>query len=275
MTKLWKYPDEITEYIKNNVKGRTTKQLTQALNELYGEKYGITFTEAKIKCYKANHGLKSGTNGGNYTSKYPDGMRAYIKSIAAGTPTSEIARKTEEHFGIEFPVEKCRAYMKNHGIKNGLDCRIKKGNVPPNKGKKLSPELYAKAAGTMFKKGHIPQNKMQVGEYTHTTDGYMVRKVQDEGTQRERFVFVHREVWEQHHGPIPEGKMVSFLDGNKDNCEIENLVLLDNDENLEMNRKKLRFDNADSTRTGVQIARIGVAINKRKRGGKKKDHTED
>lgn len=270
MTKLWKYPDEVTEYIKNNVKGRTTKQLTQALNELYGEKYGITFTEEKIKSYKQNHGLKSGTNGGNHKSKYPDGMEEYIKSIAFGTPSVEIAKKTEEYFGIEFPAHKCRAYMKNHGIKNGIDCRIKKGNVPPNKGKKMSPEQYEKVSRTMFKKGNVPKNKMQVGEYTHTTEGYPVRKVKDEGTQRERFVFVHREVWEKHHGVIPDGKMVSFLDGNKENCEIDNLVLLDNDENLEMNRRKLRFDEADLTRTGIQVAKLGVAINKRRKIDQKK-----
>ena len=34
--------------------------------------------------------------------------------------------------------------------------------------------------------------------------------------------------------------MVSFLDGDKDNCDIDNLVLIDNKENLELNRSNLR-----------------------------------
>ena len=117
----------------------------------------------------------------------------------------------------------------------------------------------------MFSKGNVPANHMEVGEYTHTTDGYLVRKVKEDGTQRERFEFVHRKVWEEHNGPIPEGKMVSFLDGDKDNCDIENLVLLDNSENLEMNRSNLRFPHAELTKAGVNVAKIKVAARRRKR----------
>ena len=138
---------------------------------------------------------------------------------------------------------------------------------PANKGKKMSPEQYEKCKATMFHKGNVPANHMEVGEYTHTTDGYLIRKVQEQGTQRERFEFVHRKVWEEHNGPIPEGKMVSFLDGNKDNCDIDNLALIDNKENLELNRSNLRFSNAEFTRAGVAIAKVKVAA--RQRRGKK------
>ena len=119
----------------------------------------------------------------------------------------------------------------------------------------------------MFRKGEMPANSMEIGEYTHTTDGYLIQKVQGHGTQRERFEFVHRKVWEGHNGPIPEGKMVSFLDGDKDNCKIENLVLIDNSENLELNRSHLRFQNAELTKTGLAIAKVKVAA-RRRRGGK-------
>ena len=36
----------------------------------------------------------------------------------------------------------------------------------------------------------------------------------------------HRWVWEQEHGPIPEGFRVYFLDGDRRNCRIENLELV-------------------------------------------------
>ena len=128
----------------------------------------------------------------------------------------------------------------------------------------MGREQYAKCQATMFHKGDIPANHMEVGEYTHTTDGYLIRKVQEKGTQRERFEYVHRKVWEEHNGPIPDGKMVSFLDGNKDNCDIDNLVLLDNKENLEMNRSNLRFSNAEFTKVGVTVAKLKVAARQRK-----------
>lgn len=103
-------------------------------------------------------------------------------------------------------------------------------------------------------------------EFTHTTDGYLIRKVQEDGTQRERFEFVHRAVWEEHHGEIPKGKMVSFLDGDKDNCNIENLFLIDNETNLEMNRRELRFDEAELTKVGRNIAKLNISARNRKKG---------
>lgn len=124
----------------------------------------------------------------------------------------------------------------------------------------MSPETYEKCKATMFKKGSVPKNHLNIEEYTHTTDGYLIRKVKETGTQKERFEFVHRAVWEKYNGPIPEGKMISFLDGNKDNCNIENLFMTDNATNLEMNRQKLRFENPELTVVGEKIARLNVVI---------------
>lgn len=146
-----------------------------------------------------------------------------------------------------------------------MNTRFRKGRVPQNKGQKMPPEVYEKVKHTMFQKGHAPANKMEVGELTHTTDGYLIRKVQEDGTQRERFKFVHRAVWEEHHGEIPKGKMVSFLDGDKDNCNIENLFLIDNETNLEMNRRELRFDEAELTKVGRNIAKLNISARNRKK----------
>lgn len=157
------------------------------------------------------------------------------------------------------------ANKKNHDIISDVDCRFEKGHVPANKGKPMSQEQYEKCKATMFKKGDVPANHMEVGEYTHTTDGYLIRKVKETGPQWERFEFVHRTVWEEHNGPVPEGKMVSFLDGNKDNCNIENLVLIDNEENLEMNRSRLRFADPERTKTGVLVAKARVTVRQKKR----------
>lgn len=193
------------------------------------------------------------------------GMESYIRSIATGRKTKEIAELVSAHFGIEFSEKQCKAYKKNHDIISGVDCRFEKGHVPANKGKPMSQEQYEKCKATMFKKGDVPANHMEVGEYTHTTDGYLIRKVKETGPQWERFEFVHRTVWEEHNGPVPEGKMVSFLDGNKDNCNIENLVLIDNEENLEMNRSRLRFADPERTKTGVLVAKARVTVRQKKR----------
>ena len=43
------------------------------------------------------------------------------------------------------------------------------------------------------------------------------------------------------------------------------LFLIDNEENLEMNRSKLRFENPNLTETGLQIAKLAIAVRQRKK----------
>lgn len=263
------WPEEVVTWLRENVPGRTSKEVVEIINQQgYDRKHGMTFTESMIKSAKSRYGIKSGTPSGmkkGSSFKYPEGMEGYVRSIAAGRKTEEIAEMTSIHFGIEFSASQCRAYKRNHNIVSGVDCRFQPGQEPPNKGKQMSREQYEKCKATMFKKGQIPKNHMEVGEYTHTADGYLIRKVQEKGTQRERFEFVHRAVWEEHNGPIPAGKIVSFLDGNKDNCNIENLFLTDGQVNLELNRRKLRFENSELTKTGIAVAKLRIAAKNRKK----------
>lgn len=271
MGKRW--PDEVIGWLKENVAGRTTRELTALINlQGFDRKYGMAFTEGMVKGAKSRYGFRSGTPCGNpkgYSPKFPEGMGEYIRGIATGRTTREIAGMVSEHFGIAFSVSQCRAYKKNHGIESGLDFRFRKGNAPHNRGKKMPGEVYEKVRGTMFRKGNVPANHMEVGEHTVSSEGQLLRKVQEHGTQRERWKPVHRLTWEEHNGPIPEGKIVSFLDGDKGNCDIENLVLLSRAESLELSRSRLRFSDADLTKAGVGIARIKVAARRRKGGDRR------
>ena len=269
---MWKWPVEVVDWMRENTTGLTTKELTILINQQgFDRKYGMVFTESIVKGAKSRYGFKSGTPGGNpkgYSTKYPHGMEAFIRSIAEGKSTAELVEAVNDKFGADtIGTRQMKAYKKNHGINTGLTGQFEPGHIPVNKGKKMPAEVYDKAAPTMFKKGDIPANHMNVGEYTHTTDGYLIQKVKETGTQRERFEFVHRKVWETHFGPIPEGKMVSFLDRDKDNCNIENLVLIDNHENLELNRSNLRFSEAEFTKAGLAVAKVKIAVRKKK--GKK------
>ena len=266
---MWKWPVEVVDWMRENTAGRTTKELTVLINQQgFDKKYGMVFTQSIVKGAKSRFGFKSGTPTGNpkgYSSKYPEGMAAYIERIAQGKSTVELVEAVNQKYGAgTIGIRQMKAYKKSHGINTGLTGRFELGHIPANKGKKMPAELYAKAAPTMFKKGNVPASHMEVGEYTHTSEGYLVQKVKETGIQRERFESIHRRVWEKYNGPVPEGKMVGFLDGDKDNCSIENLVLLDRAENLELNRSGLRFSNAEFTKAGVAVAKMKVAVRRRK-----------
>ena len=100
--------------------------------------------------------------------------------------------------------------------------RFRKGSIPPNKGKRMSPELYAKLAPTMFKKGNTPGNHKPVGSERVNVDGYIERKV----AEPNKWEGKHRIIWKQAHGDIPKGCNIQFKDGNPLNCTLSNLYLI-------------------------------------------------
>lgn len=174
----WKYPDEVAKYITDHAFGTTTRRLTVDLNLKFSEKYSLEFTESKVRSYKKNHKIRSMIRTGNQKGcslVYPAGMREFITNIAAGKTTKELADAVNRKYGAGTITEKkMRAYKRNNNIVSGIDCRFQKGHEPVNKGKKMSPEQYEKSKATMFKKGNVPKNHMEVGEYTHTKDGYLI-----------------------------------------------------------------------------------------------------
>ena len=106
--------------------------------------------------------------------------------------------------------------------------RFQKGHTPENKGKRVSPETYAKCQPTMFKKGHTPANHREVGSERINKDGYIEIKV----AESKRWRLKHRIIWEQVNGEIPKGYNVQFKNHNPQDCRIENLYLISRAEQI-------------------------------------------
>ncbi len=116
----------------------------------------------------------------------------------------------------------------------GKSYRFKKGHTPANKGKKMPPEVYAKLAPNMFKKGQTPHNAKYDGAITKRRDGsgreYAYIRLRENVWEP-----YHRVIWEQEHGTIPDGHVVAFKDGNTGNCCLDNLELIPMAENMQRN----------------------------------------
>lgn len=261
------WPVEVNVFLVNNVVGRTTKQLTELINlQGFDEKYAMIFTEPMIKTAKNRLKLKSGTKPGHpvgYSPKYPEGMEDFIRSIAPGRSSEDIASLVSAHFGIEFTVRQCAAYKKNHHINTGLTGRFEKGRVPSNKG--IKGFCAPGCEKGWFPKGHIPKNHRPVGSERISKDGYIEVKVAEPGTWKGR----HRIVWEEHNGPVPKGNVVMFLDGDPLNCNIENLACVDQNTNARLNQKGLRFQDRESTLAGINVAKLVNQIAKTKKNRSK------
>lgn len=109
--------------------------------------------------------------------------------------------------------------------------RFKKGHIPPNKGRKMSPEQYEMLRNTMFKPGARPDNRVPIGQETIRSDGYTYVKVAEKVWR-----FKHILLWEKFFGPVPEGHIISFRDGNPQNFDVSNLECITRKESLSRNR---------------------------------------
>ena len=154
----------------------------------------------------------------------------------------------------------------NNHLNSGLTGRFKKGHVPTNKGKKwddyMSKESQEIAKRTTFKKSHIPHNHKPIGYERINVDGYIEIKVKEPNV----FKLKHRLVYEEKKGTIPENCNVVFADGNKNNLDPDNLILVTKSEMSVMNRKGLFKQDKDLTKTGHLIAKVIDKQNKLKRG---------
>ena len=199
--------------------------------------------------------------------KYTDEEHKFLQSFIPGHTYKEIVAEYNERFDEPITESRVKGYMANHKINNGLTGRFKKGNVPFNKGKK---GVCAKGCEkTWFEEGQLPHNTKPLGYERITKDGYIEVKIKMRPSHpscNDNFKAKHHIVWEEANGPIPKGYKLTFLDGNKQNCVLENLVLITNAEHLQMTRHGLRSDNPKITETGVLIARAGVLVRKKKKG---------
>ena len=178
----------------------------------------------------------------------------YLRLISWNRSHKDIARMFNDHFKLDISCTAIVGAMKRNNIQTGRTGYFRKGNIPHNKGKKMSPEVYEKAKATMFKKGNIPPNYRPVGSERTTVDGYREIKVSDPN----KWELKHRYIYEQHFGKIPKEDIVIFLDNDKTNFDINNLKCISRKEHLYMNENKFRFEDRDITYTAVNIAKLAI-----------------
>ena len=188
--------------------------------------------------------------------KFTSEQAEFIKENVIGKSRKELMQMVNDYFGLNLKVTQITAYIKNHGLANGLDGRFGVGHTPANKGVKGMGGWEP----TQFKEGHRPHNYKPVGTVRINTDGYVDIKIADPKTWRGK----HLLVWEEHNGTIPKGHAVIFGDGDRRNFDINNLILVTKTQLAILNTKKLIQGDADLTRTGVIIADLYHKVSVRK-----------
>lgn len=179
--------------------------------------------------------------------RYTKEQTEFIAANTKGRSSKELTKIFNKKFKLNLEVSKIAAFKSRHGLKSGLDCRFKPGNVPFNKGKK---GIFLGGKATQFKKGNRPHNYMPVGTERINGDGYVDVKIADPNQWKAK----HHVVWEKHNGPVPQGHVIVFGDKDTRNFDINNLILVSRKQLLVLNKNKLIQSDSNLTRTGVIIA---------------------
>lgn len=277
---IYRYPPEVHELVKE----WCTKLRDPELAAYCNEQLGTHFTTSTMKCFRGNHGYKSGLpkhytgeEYWKYQTRWPQGMYEFIRDNSWNVSSKDMAAMVNAKFGINYSPVMIKQFRQRHGIKSGLTGWYQKGHPPGNKGKKLEeyitdPERLAdirkRIGATQYQKGRKPENYLPIGTITKNQSGYLVKKVSDKGGQWTRWKFLHRLIWEEHNGPIPDGMTVIFKDGNKENCSIDNLMMIERSTSAVLSKKHLRFEDPELTETAVNMVRLMIKTNKMKRGEK-------
>lgn len=112
--------------------------------------------------------------------------------------------------------------------RTGAPHRFAKGHVPANAGLRRPGWSVGRMRETQFKKGQrsgiAAAHWVPVGSLRINADGYLDRKIRDDGPPQKRWVPVHRHLWIQSNGPIPAGHAVAFKPG-KHTTELKQITL--------------------------------------------------
>lgn len=189
---------------------------------------------------------------------YTDEQIQFLKKHVVGTKYKDLTEMFNERFGLTKSTIAISGFCNRHNLKNGIDTTFKTGNSAWNKGMK-----GLKTPGSekgWFKKGQKPINWRPVGTERKLSDFYWQVKVAEPDVWK----YKHRFIYEKHFGEIPKDHVIIFADTNKDNFDLDNLVLISRKQLVMLNKRGLITDNTEITKVGVTLSKLLIAMSDRK-----------
>jgi len=203
-------------------------KLTELRDKVNSEGFSLTYEQVKGAAYRYSLPYKPNMR---HNLLMTDKQAEYLASIIPGKSSEEITRIFNEHTGLNLTTRQIRGWKKNHKTPSGYDTRWHKNHHPSNAGKRFPGRINAGC----WTKGHSPCNEKPAG-YISDRGEYMYIKTK-EGHTKDCWMLLHRYVWEQAHGPVPKGMVITFKDGDSHNCSLDNLVLVTRPEHGVINMK--------------------------------------
>lgn len=183
----------------------------------------------------------------HYTPK----QLAFIKANCS-MMRSSLTAAVNAKFKTNFSVDNIKSLCTRNKWSTGRDCRFGEGHQAWNKGLKIDTGPNSGS----FKKGQLPHNYKPVGSERIHSNGYKERKMTDTGYPPDDWVAIHRLLWEEYNGPIQKNHFVNFIDGDKTNVVIENLIMVSRGEHAVINKQGFRNLPPEMKLSGIRLGQL-------------------
>lgn len=249
------YSREQLRWLRSKYRRLPIPELTAAFNAHFGQR--------RTRC-----AIKSALNKRNYTCGRSNGnprgtcrivsaeQARWIAKAYRRWPLPQLTEAFNARFGIALTEKQIGTFVVNHGLRSGRTGYFETGRAPWNKGRSFPPR--GRSAETQFKAGKRGPTWRPIGSETISSDGYLRRKVSDR-SGRDNWASAHVLLWEQHHGPVPEGHVVIFVDGDKTHIELDNLALVNRGELAYLNMRGFAQLDPALRPTAINLARVEMA----------------
>lgn len=263
----FRYSQEHLLFLCLGYKEIRTRELTKEFN---GE-FNADQTEAAIRSVLRLHrfrcGRKPGFKTGERLIAFTFEQADFIKEEYTRLSLKDLTAAFNLHFGTNKTDKQLRFFTRNHKVKSGRTGCFKKGQDSWNKG----VTGYMGPNKTSFKKGSVPPNRLPVGTERITQDGYVEVKINEANPyvlgQMTRWKLKHLYLWIKENGPLPAGHMLTFLDGDKENCKPDNLMLISRAVNAYLNRNGYGDLAGELKLSAIALARVAQKASQLKKEG--------
>jgi hypothetical protein len=231
------------EYLKKNYLKYSSRVLAQKMNcsktkiSYHLKKLGLIVPKDLIEKFRIQ-GLSNRTTATKEEDDFikKNYLTMPVKTIGAclgrsGTPFVSTRIK---QLGLVIPQEIIE--------QRKIDSRFSPGSIPANKGLKQTDYMTAdqikKTAATRFKKGNVPLTTLYNGIITKRKDTLKTGEIiyyKWIRISKANWKMLHVYNWEKVYGPLPEGYILVFKDGDKMNCDVNNVEKITLQENMRRN----------------------------------------
>lgn len=264
-SKSKRFTDNQIDFLKVNYQHMSGRQLTAAFNAHFCENRSHT----SIRSALVNHKIKANRPNIQPLRLYTAEQIHYLEEGYKKYNINKLTKKFNAEFETNKTEKQIYAAIKNRKFQSGRTGQFKKGAVPWNQGK----AGYMGPNKTSFKPGNKPHNTKWLYYERVGKHGVIEISVPEENPYTgfpRRFKAKHVWLWEQHNGPVPDGHIVAFKDGDHRNIAIENLMLLSRTELLRLNQKRYKQAPEEVKPVLVTLAKIEAKMSQVRQRGREK-----